>query len=279
MKRTSRPRAASVRKPTLSPTRIQTYLECAVKYRYVYLDKIGRYYLRARAGYSFGSTLHHVLQAFHQQGEAHTAEEMAAEVEQRWIAAGYDTAEQEQEHREAGRRIAEAYHESHRQRAERDVETIATEKTISCDLGRFKLTGRVDRIDQHADGRLEVVDYKSGRLETSAEEVRDSLAMSCYQLILSKLTPGSPVSGTIYCLRSGNQASYALAGEELERFEQDIITLGAEILDRDFAGLEPVPVPACAYCDFLPRCERFWRQRDQHADWDAPTTPHSEHGL
>src|SRR5438067_4348751 len=84
------------RKPTLSPTRIGTYLECAVKYKYIYADKIGRYYTRARAGYSFGSTLHHVLQQFHEQGETHSAEEMVSEMEERWIGAGYGSEEEEQ---------------------------------------------------------------------------------------------------------------------------------------------------------------------------------------
>jgi putative RecB family exonuclease len=261
-------KSSSNRKPTLSPTRIAAYLECAVKYRYIYIDKVGRYFLRARAGYSFGSTLHHVLQRFHQGGEVQTAEEMAAEVEQRWISAGYETPEQEQEMLAAGRQIAEAYHDAHRQRAALDVETIATEKTVSCDLGRFKLMGRVDRIDRHGDGRLEVVDYKSGRMDTSPEEVRDSLAMSCYQLILSKMYPGAPVMGTIYCVRSGRHASAAMNGPDLAKFEQDLILLGNEILDTDYEKIDPVPVEACASCDFLPRCERFWRQRAREAERD-----------
>lgn len=272
-------RKPTVRKPTLSPTRIEIYLECAVKYRYVYVDKIGRFYLRSRAGYSFGSTLHHVLQEFHAQGGTHSAEEMAAEVERRWIPAGYESEEQEQQHRDAGRTIVEAYHVAHQDRIAQEVTTIATEKTISCDMGRFKLTGRVDRIDVHGDGRLEVVDYKSGRMETSADEVRNSLAMSCYQLILSKLHPGVPVMATIYCLRSGNQASAALQGEDLRQFEQDLIVLGSEILDTDYALLEPEPVPACPYCDFLPRCERYWRQRAAENLREAGDSPHSEFGL
>ena len=66
------PKTTTGRKPTLSPTRIGTYLECAVKYRYIYQDKIGRFYTKARAGFSFGSTLHNVLQDFHEQGATHT---------------------------------------------------------------------------------------------------------------------------------------------------------------------------------------------------------------
>lgn len=279
MNQTTRTKRSGIRKPTLSPTRIGIYLECAVKYRYVYVDKIGRFYTRARAGFSFGSTLHRVLQQFHDTGESHSAEQMAEEVEQRWIAAGYETAEQEQEYRDAGRRVVEAYHEAHQQRSAEQVETLATEKTISCDMGRFKLMGRVDRIDRHSDGRLEIIDYKSGRMETSSEEVRDSLAMSCYQLILRKNYPGVRVAATIYCLRSGNHASAELTDEESERFERDLITVGADILDTNYAELAPVPVPACPACDFLPRCERFWREREAQDRWEFGDSVHSDDGV
>ena len=267
------------RKPTLSPTRIRAYLECAMKYRYIYVDKIGRFYLRAHAGYSFGSTLHHVLQQFHDQGAGETAEAMVSRIDQNWIAVGYETVEQQQEHREAGVRMIQEYHSAHRQRIADEIETLAVEKTISCDMGRFKLSGRVDRIDRHSDGRLEVIDYKSGRTETSSDEVLDSLAMSCYQLILRKMYPGVPVFATIYSLRTGHQASAELTGERLGEFERDILVLGAEILDRDYSGVEPVPVPACKECDFLPRCEAFWRQQEREALWGNMDSPHSEHGL
>ncbi len=267
------------RKPTLSPTRISTFLDCAVKYRNIYVDKIGRYYLRARAGYSFGSTLHHVLQQYHEQGERHTAEEMMAEIDQRWISSGYDDAKQEQEHREEGRRIVEAYREAQQQRTILAVETIATEKTITCDMGRFKLTGRVDRIDRHADGRLEVIDYKSGRAEITPEDVAGNLAMSCYQLILSKSYPDTPIRATIYCLRSGAQVSSDLQGVEMKAFEQDILELGAQILDTDYAVARPRPVPACSDCDFLPRCEQYWRHTALEDPWELDESEHSDHGL
>src|SRR5258708_38816649 len=80
---------------------IATYLDCAMKYRYIYHDKIGRFYLRARPGYSFGSTLHHVLQAFHDEarvtGEAQSIERMVEQVDQKRISAGYQTPQQEEE--------------------------------------------------------------------------------------------------------------------------------------------------------------------------------------
>jgi len=268
--RTTSSRPSAPRKPTLSPTRIRTFLECALKYRFVYVDKIGKFYMRSRAGFSFGSTLHHVLQEFHEEGATHTAEEMVTRLETNWIGAGYESAEQEQTHRAAGEQIVQAYHAAHQERAEQQVETWATEKTITCDMGRFKLSGRVDRIDRHADGTLEIIDYKSGRQETSSEEVAGSLAMNIYQLILRRLHPDTPVFATIYCLRSGAQASYALEGETLAIFERDLIELGHTILDTDYSPLRPVRVPACDDCDFYSRCSRFWRQAAHENDLDTP---------
>jgi putative RecB family exonuclease len=264
------------RKPTLSPTKITTYLDCAVKYHYIYLDKIGKFYLRAKPYYSFGSTLHQVLQQFHKEGATQTAEEMTAELEQTWISAGYKTEAQEKEHRERGEQIVVAYHAAQQERVVAQVETIATEKTITCDLGAFRLSGRVDRIDRHPDGRLEIIDYKSGRWETTEEEVASDLAMNIYQLILSHLYPDTPIFATIYCLRSGVQASAALSPEERELFQQDILTLGKEILERDYTELRPVPLDICSECDFLPRCLRYWNEQQSSEVLDGGF---SEDGL
>lgn len=262
--------AKAPRKPTLSPTRIGTYLECALKYRYIYLDKIGRFYTRARAGYSFGSTLHHVLQQFHESGGVQSDTDLVAALDRSWIAAGYESLEQEAEHRRTGAHILTGYRELHTARTGEQIETLFTEKTITCDLGSFRLTGRVDRIDRHQDGTLEIVDYKSGRLETSAEEVANSLAMSCYQLILSRLYPATPILATIYCLRSGEQASASMSGQQLTDFERDIVALGVEMLNSDLSELTPVLKDACQFCDFLPRCQRYWNeQRAIDSDWIA----------
>lgn len=251
------------RKPILSPTKIATYLECAVKYRYVYIDRIGRFYLRAKPHYSFGSTLHQVLQSFHAEGATQTADEIVARYKQGWIAAGYESPEQEQSFRAEGVEMVQAYHAAAQERLEQQVETLLVEKVIRTDMGPFILAGRVDRVDRHPDGTLEIVDYKSGRWDVTPEDVASDLAMNIYQLILRRCYPGAQVKATIYCLRSGAQASAAMSDEEAEEFAGDILLLGKEILNRDYENIEPVRIPACTWCEFLPRCQRFWQQQSE----------------
>ncbi len=264
--------SAKTRKPSLSPTRILSYLECAVKYKYVYIDKIGRFYFKAKPQLSFGSSLHHVLQTFHEQGASHTQEEMVSTLETQWISAGYTSKEEEAKQRETGAEIVQAYHSAHQERIIAQVETIATEKTISCDLGAFKLSGRVDRIDKHPDGTLEIVDYKSGRWEVAEEQVYNDFAMRCYQLILSDLYPDTPITATIYCLRSGISATTRLDSEEMSLFREEVTLLGEEILNYDYTELIPEPIEVCSECEFLRLCKRYWTQ-EQRKEWivDEPS--------
>ncbi len=43
--------AKKPRKPEFSPTRIRTFLSCPMMYRLDYVEKVGRFYHRARAGF------------------------------------------------------------------------------------------------------------------------------------------------------------------------------------------------------------------------------------
>jgi RecB family exonuclease len=254
------------RKPRLSPTKIATYLECALKYRFIYLDRIGRFYARARAGYSFGSTLHLVLESFHAEGGTASAEEIEARYQERWISAGYETPEEEAAYRAAGTEALLVYHRSAAERLAAGIETLFTEKRLAADLGDFILEGRVDRVDRHPDGTLEVIDYKSGRTEVTQDQVAGSLAMNVYQLLLRKLYPERPVAATIVSLRSGQEASASLSEEQAVRFEADLLEIGREILSRDFTELVPVRIEACEECDFLRKCGAFWRIEERFGE-------------
>ena len=153
----------AARKPSLSPTKISTYLTCPLKYRYVYLDKIGKYYQKSRSYFSFGTSLHQTLETYHTSETPPTVEQMSERLDTAWISAGYQDKQQEAEHKSLGQEIVQAYHSSQVERIEQQVETIATEKTLKWDMDTWCLTGRVDRLDRHPDGTIEIVDYKSGK--------------------------------------------------------------------------------------------------------------------
>ena len=257
------PAVKTPRKPEFSPTRLKTFLSCPMMYRLEYVEKLGRFYHKARAGFTFGSTLHQTLQNFHEAGGSAevSAEQLVKRLEADWQSQGYRDSAQEQAHKEAAVQILATYHAAASERAD-VTRTFLTEKMLKWDLGPFVLTGRIDRIDEHvADGSLEIVDYKSGRLDVTEEEVRGALAMSIYQLLAKRNWPDRHVFATIHALRGGVTASASFTEDELTTLEEEIRGLGLLILEKDFEAVRPLPLPhICPDCDFLPLCTRAWKR-------------------
>lgn len=245
------------RKPTLSPSKISTYLACPVKYKWTYLDDRGKWYLRSKSYYSFGTSLHAVLQRFHDEGDqgVTTSTQAVAALEESWISAGYDSQDEMMQALSEGKSIVEKYVDAVASQPV-TAKTILVEKSLRLDLGDFVLLGRLDRVDEGDDGTIEVVDYKSGRETVTSDEVATDLAMGCYQLLLREAYPGKKVVASIIALRSGDKATSGFSDQEAEGFRRDIEFIGGEILHRDYENLVPVRKPLCEGCDFVDLCSK-----------------------
>lgn len=245
------------RKPTLSPSKLTTYLACPDKYKWTYVDDRGRWYLRSKSYYSFGLTLHKVLQRFHDAGDTGvtTVSQAIAAVDENWIEAGYSSLQEMQEALGEGKSIVAA-HVERELTVPTTAQTIMIERLLRLDLGDFVLIGRVDRVDEWEDGTIEVVDYKSGRSTVSDDEVASDLAMCCYQLLIQSQFPDRPVCASILAVRSGEKGTASMAPSDMEVFRADLLALGNEILHRDYEHMAPVWKELCPDCDFLPLCSK-----------------------
>lgn len=254
------------RKLTLSPTKLNAYLSCRLAYKYTYIDRIGRFFYKPKSFHTFGATLHRALDEFHKQGGADTqsADDLVNTMRSMWSDVGYGSKLEETEHLAAAEQLLGQYHQEH---IIQGAKTLFTEKQLRVDMGEFVLMGRVDRIDEHADGSLEIIDYKSGRLHVTEEEVRQDLAMGVYTLLASRLFAGRRITATIYALRSNQKATVEHTTDELAELEAMIRLLAAEIaqVDRD-SDIEPTWKPdICPYCDYLRLCRKS-------AGWEEPST-------
>jgi putative RecB family exonuclease len=220
--------------------------------------------MRAKSYYSFGNSLHRVLERFHDAGDAgvETTHEALAALEESWLDCGFSSPDEMADAYGEGKAIIERYVEEHSV-AKAGVNTLFVEKLLKSDLGEFILVGRADRIDEHEDGTLEIVDYKSGRESVCAGDVADDIAMGCYQLLLRRLYPDRPVKATIVCLRSGEQATHQMSEEELSEFTFALTDIGHRMLCHDYFELEPTFKGLCRQCDFLTLCRK-------HQDFDFP---------
>lgn len=255
------------RKPEISPTKMRTYLTCPLMYKHVYVTKIGRFYYTPNVGDSLGSSLHRALQEFHTSGahETRSSEELVESLRSTWVATGYSSSDEEKHHLELGEQMLQEYYESTQKSGQGSV-TLFTEKQLRDDMGDFALIGRIDRLDERADGTLEVVDYKSGRESVTSDEVANNLAMSIYQLLVRKSYPGRRVIATIHCLRTGCTASAELTDQELEELEHLVVDVAAEMLKiTEETVIDPVLIGACGTCDFCKICQR--RAKILGVDW------------
>jgi RecB family exonuclease len=225
-------------------------------YKYIYIDKIGRFFYTPNPGHTLGGSLHRALQDFHETGgvETQSQEQLIERLRNTWTSTGYSSGEEEQEHLDSAVVMLQTYYES---AVESGVKTILTEKQIREDYGDFILMGRIDRVDEHPDGTIEVIDYKSGRLSTSEEEVRHDLAMGIYQLLLSKRYPGHRVTGSILCLRTNCKATVELSDSELNEIEEGVKAVAEKILQiSEDTVFEPEITDLCEDCRFERLCRR-----------------------
>lgn len=214
--------------------------------------------MRSRSYYSFGISLHKVLERFHDAQDAgvETVSEALAALEESWLEAGYDSPQEMDEALNEGRLIIETYVER-QVAAKRDAKTLFCEHRLKLGFGEFDLVGQLDRVDELADGTIEVIDYKSGRETVTPSDIQMDLAMSCYQLMMRHQFPGRRVQATIVALRSGAEASYSLTDEEAEVFRQDLVFIGGQILNREWEYVVPTRKRLCEGCEFVPLCRKY----------------------
>ncbi len=242
-------------KPTFSPTKLNTYLLCRVKYHWAYLTPYGKWLRRPNPAFAFGANLHRALEYFHNAGGAErlSPEAFHHAFEQLWSHAGFETAQQSEQFKQTGLALAQQYYQNQAEQPP-EAAVLFTERTLRRDMGRYILTGRIDRVDEHPDGTLEIIDYKSGRADVTDEQVRNDLALHCYALLLQEHYPDRPLRIAIYALRANRKASVLLSHEALEDFRQLLNQLVGQILDEDWDLLNPQWIDHCAHCEFLRLC-------------------------
>ncbi len=253
-----------MRKPTLSPTRIQTYLTCQVKYYWAYLSPIGRRYRRPNPVLTLGANLHRVLQVFHELGGAQTLtrEQVADTLEMLWSHAGFETPEQSEQQKQLGHALIAHYYERHASQPS-PARTLFTEKQLRLERDLYVLLGRLDRVDEYPDGTLEIIDYKSGRERITEEQVANDLALNCYALLLQPHYPDRPLLISIYALRAGEKATVAIDAAQLQEFARLLDGLAEQILNTRYEPLAPTPIPHCAACEYLPLCARYFSSSNE----------------
>jgi DNA helicase-2/ATP-dependent DNA helicase PcrA len=236
----------------LSHYKIDDYLTCPLKYKYVHILRVP--VLRDQA-VVYGAALHRAVQAYNTrrlQGQTMSSQELIDAFEAHWINEGFISREHEEARLREGRDALAQFHAF----SEGVEPPTSVEKRFRFQLGQDTVTGFLDRVDERGDG-VTIIDYKSSMVRDQKEadkEARESQQLALYALAyresvgrladrveLHFLTPGGVVVGR------------ALKGEkELDRAAERIRAAGVGIR----AGLfQATPSPwVCGFCAFRTIC-------------------------
>jgi|CXWL01.1.fsa_nt_gi RecB family exonuclease len=237
------------------------YQECPQKYKLKYVDKIPE---KPRHFFSFGQSVHLALEFFYgvKEPTAPSLEDLLKHYREIWVKPGYRDEAQEAEYFEEGRRILTRFHDKH---AKSFHVPYFVEYAFNFEHEGVPLTGRIDRIDKLPDGRLSVLDYKTGK-KLAAGRLDIDTQLTMYQFACEKQL-GAEVGELIF---------YHLPTLKEHRAERRGVPLVEALTTRIFSTAEGItkerfdPKPSesvCRWCDFKPICPVF---KDQYAGVPAP---------
>ncbi len=244
----------------LSHSSISLYTECPQKYKFKYVDKIPE---KPRHFFSFGQSVHLALEYFYgvKEPKAPSLEDLLKSYREQWVAGGYKDEAQEQEYFEEGRRILTRFHDKH---AKTFHVPYFVEYGFNFEVDGVPVTGKVDRVDKMADGRLLILDYKTGKqLKTGRIDVDAQLTM--YQIACEKGLGAEVGELVFYHLPTLKEHSTTRRDSALvEELKSKIVVTAESIVKEKF---EPKPLDSvCKWCDYKPICPVF---KDQFAGMPA----------
>jgi len=246
--------------PEYSNSQLSKYEECALQYKFLYVDKIKRYEegVEAFLGQRFHDAMEFLygersfrivpLEELLEYYEIDWAKQWHAEVKIRKEGRTQD------DYRLMGRRFIEDYYERHYPFDEGRV--LGLERYIRFpldDAGRYKCKGIIDRLMLAPDGAFEVHDYKTGSKLPDQAELDEDRQLALYQIGVQKLWPDVKEARLVWHLVAFDvEMKSTRTPEALEALKKEI----GELIDKIEAATEyePHESPLCDWCPYWDLC-------------------------
>ncbi len=252
------PDVAPTPRNLFSFSRLKTFHQCPLRYRYRYLKGLKEAF-RSIESY-LGTVVHDVLQWLYEERDRRSSPQLDVVLEEfarRWLASWSDdvtvirVSDCGDDAFRIGREMLGRYHGDTFQK-DRSV-TVALEQRFSLRLSpNIVFTGFADRVGRTENGLLFVVDYKTSKSEGDPSEFSEGLQAPLYAACAVRHHDDVEALAGYHYLRFGTtrwqKVSRALSGALLDRF-----LVLAEEADRA-AEFPARPGVLCAWCGFNHIC-------------------------
>ena len=235
----------------LSHRKIDDYLSCPLKYKYIHVLKVP---VLPNHALIYGRAIHEAVGEYGRHkmsGKKISLEEVIKVFESNWSSIGFLTREHEEERLRVGRESLKRFYE---EQEASDHKPARVEEQFSYMLGNNRLTGRWDRVDIR-DGDVYVIDYKSSAIDTqdkANKRTKESLQMVNYALAYEKSAGKLPKYVELHFLDTGLVGRSQIADKDTIKFKAKLNDVSKGIRARDYT---PKPgYMTCNLCSFSKVC-------------------------
>jgi putative RecB family exonuclease len=246
---------------TYSHSRLETYQNCPLRFKYIYIEKKER--LKESIEAFMGSRVHGTLEKLYrnlrftkQNSLAELLEHYNSAWEKSWLDSIMVVKKDytPEHYRKLGEKcIADYYHRYH---PFDQGKTLGLEQRIFIDLNGYKIVGLIDRVVQREDQAYEIHDYKtSARLPDQADLDRDK-QLALYQLGLqNRWNDVKEVELVWHYLVFDKEMRSSRSREQLDQLKAETMELINKIekakTENDFPAKESI---LCDWCEFGELC-------------------------
>jgi DNA helicase II / ATP-dependent DNA helicase PcrA len=246
-----------VRQPVnyLSYSQLSTFTTCPLQYKYRYVVKIP---VPPSAPLTFGDTMHRTIRAFYElvmKKAKPTEETLLRLLDEQWTSIGYGEKKYEEKMKKHGIELLRGFY---KQGYDPAVIPVALEEPFKIKITpSLTLGGKIDRIDELVDGKLEIIDYKTGQSPKGRDVKKDPqltvYALSAVDNNVYKKKPGDVIV-SFYFFEDQQKVTATRTSDELKQAKIDIAQKADEISRSDF---KPTPGKHCDFCEFRLICEAW----------------------
>jgi len=247
----------------LSYSQINAFQICPLHYKLRYILRIPT---PPNAALSFGNTIHKTLNDFYlsiKSKEKPTEKLILKLMQNNWINEGFLSKSHEKSMLTKGKKILKTFleHEFNKNKLPLALEqpfVVPIEIGKGSTKKRLKIGGKIDRVDKLPGGRIEIIDYKTGKIPAGGQkQVDKDLQLTFYALAVSliKQEPfgvgADKINLTLYFLNENIKYTTTRTQKQLNEAKKQIFEWKEKIETSDFKCSKHM---FCGKCEFSLYC-------------------------